>query len=90
MPGGRVSDLALGPDGTVYAADPVAGRVYRLPADGKRLEVLVDSGEIVSAQGMAASDDGKVLFVSDYAQGIARVDLETKGVTLLDRPRRRS
>jgi sugar lactone lactonase YvrE len=86
VPGGRVSDLALGPDGTVYAADPAAGRVYRLPVDAERLEVLVDSGEIVSAQGVTASDDGTVLYVADYARGIARVELATRRVTFLRTP----
>jgi len=84
--GGRVGDLALGPEGTVYAADPATGRVYRLPVDGERLEVLVDSGEIVSAQGMAASDDGTVLYVADYAQGIVRVELATRRVSVLKTP----
>jgi len=86
VPGGRVSDLALGADGTLYAADPVAGRVYRLPPGGDRLEVLVASGPIVSPQGMAASADGRVLFVADYIQGIARMDLATRVVTFLETP----
>jgi sugar lactone lactonase YvrE len=84
--GGRVSDLTLGPDGSLYAADPAAGRVYRLPPGGDRLEVLVGEGPIVSAQGLAASPDGRLLFVADYVQGIARVALETGDVTFLDTP----
>jgi sugar lactone lactonase YvrE len=84
--GGGVSDLALGPDGSLYAADPAAGRVYRLPPGGARLEVLVDEGLIFSAQGMAASGDGRLLFVADYVQGVARVDLETRDVVFLETP----
>lgn len=84
--GGSVSDLALGTEGTVYAADPAAARVYRLPPGSDRLEVLVDEGTIVSAQGLAASPDGRLLFVADYVQGIARVDLETREVTFLSAP----
>jgi sugar lactone lactonase YvrE len=84
VPGGRVSDLALGPDGSLYAADPANGRVYRLGPGSDRLEVLVDEGPIWSAQGMAASEDGRHLFVADYVQGIARVDLETREVTFLE------
>ncbi len=86
MTGGSVSDLALGPDGSLYAADPGEGRVYRLPPAGDRLEVLVDEGPILSAQGMAASADGRLLFVADYVQGIARVDLETREVVFLETP----
>jgi len=84
--GGSVSDLALGTEGTVYAADPAAGRVYRLPPGSDRLEVLVDEGTIVSAQGLAASPDGRLLFVADYVQGIARIDLESRDVTFLSAP----
>lgn len=84
--GGSVSDLALGPDGAVYAADPATGRVYRLPPGGDRLGVLVDEGPIFSAQGLVASPDGRFLFVADYVQGIARVDLETREVTFLNAP----
>lgn len=86
VPEGRVSDLALGPDGTVYAADPRTGRIDHLPPGADRLEVLVDEGPIVSAQGMAATLDGRFLFVADYVQGVARVDLETREVRLLPTP----
>ncbi len=84
--GGSVSDLALGTDGTVYAADPASGRVYRLPPGDDRLEVLVDEGPIISAQGLVASPDGRFLFVADYILGIARVDLETRAVAVLNAP----
>jgi sugar lactone lactonase YvrE len=84
--GGTLSDLALGPDGAVYAADPAAGRVYRLLPGSDRLEVLVDEGAIFSAQGMAISPDGRFLFVADYLQGIARVDLDRQEVAFLQPP----
>jgi sugar lactone lactonase YvrE len=83
---GRVSDLALGPDGTLYAADPRTGRIDHLPPGVGQLEVLVDEGPIVSAQGMAATPDGRFLFVADYVRGVARVDLETREVRLLPTP----
>jgi sugar lactone lactonase YvrE len=84
--GGRVSDLALAPDGSVYAADPASGRVYRLRPGAARLEMLVDEGPLVSPQGMAATGDGAFLFVADYAQGVARVDLPSGAVHLLETP----
>ena len=83
---GHVSDLALGPDGTLYIADPQTGRVYVKKPGADRLERLVDAGPIASAQGMAVSSDGKSLFVADYLQGIARVDLATGAVRLLAAP----
>lgn len=83
---GQVSDLALGPDGTLYVADPQTGRVYVLKSGSDRLERLVDVGPIASAQGMAVSSNGKSLFVADYRQGIARLDLATGGLRFLEAP----
>jgi hypothetical protein len=50
------------------------------------LEVLVEAGPLLSPQGMAVSSDRRVLFVADYAQGVARVDLETREVAFLPAP----
>jgi sugar lactone lactonase YvrE len=84
--GGRVSDLALGPDGTLYAADDGGGRVYALGPKEDALRVLVAAGPLVSPQGLAVSSDGRDLFVADYTRGIARVDLATGTVALLPAP----
>jgi sugar lactone lactonase YvrE len=86
VPGGRVSDLALAPDGTIYVADPAGGRVYRLTPGAERLEVLVDEGTLASPQGLAVTGDGRLLFVADYVQGVARVDLASAAVRFLETP----
>jgi sugar lactone lactonase YvrE len=83
---GAASDLALGPDGQLFGADPDGGRIYVAKPDATAFAVLVDGGPIVSAQGMAVSKDGRFLFVADYAQGIARVDLKSRAVVLLPTP----
>ena len=83
---GHLSDLAVGPDGTLYVADPETGRIYVARAGADSLSRLVDKGPIVSAQGMTLSSDGKTLFVADYLQGVARVDLATGVVRLLEIP----
>jgi sugar lactone lactonase YvrE len=80
---GRLSDLAVGPNGELVVSDPVTGRVYRL--EGDALRVLVDRGPLGSAQGLAFAPDGR-LFVADYVQGPARVDVRTGEVRLLDAP----
>jgi sugar lactone lactonase YvrE len=84
--GGRVSDLALAADGTVYAADPAGGRVYCVRPGADHLQVLVDEGLLVSPQGMAPTEDGRFLFVADYARGVARVALPSGETRLLDTP----
>ncbi len=81
--GGRVADLAVGPVGDLVVSDPITGRLYRLEKEG--LRVLVEQGPLASAQGLAFAPDGR-LFVADYAQGPARVDVRTGEVRLLDVP----
>ncbi|MCL9982004.1 MAG: hypothetical protein NBV60_02485 [Erythrobacter sp.] len=82
-PGAAVSDLAIGPDGTVYASDPVGGGVYRARPDAPAMSVLVAPGTLRSPQGLAVSADGQRLYVSDYRYGLAMIDLESGSVVRL-------
>ncbi|WP_066533018.1 hypothetical protein [Erythrobacter sp. CCH5-A1] len=70
-----VSDLAVGPDGTVYASDPQGGGIYRARPGAKALEALAAPGTFRSPQGLAVSADGKRLYLSDYGYGLAVIDL---------------
>jgi hypothetical protein len=81
--GVTLSDLALGPDGTVFASDPLGGGIYRLAPDAKRIEVLVGPGTFRSPQGLAVSCDGRRLYLSDYRYGLAVIDLATLAVSRL-------
>ncbi|WP_412069589.1 hypothetical protein [Rubrivirga sp. IMCC43871] len=67
-------DLALGPDGAVYAST-ASGAVARL-AD-RDVTVLVAPGVLPSPQGLALVDGGRALVVADYSTGLHRVDLAT-------------
>jgi sugar lactone lactonase YvrE len=71
----RLGDLVLGPDGTVYVSDSLAGQVLRLKPGAPTLERFVASPELGSAQGMAVR--GRALIVADYATGLHRVDLDS-------------
>lgn len=81
--GVAVSDLTVGPEGTVYASDPIGGGVYRARSDAAVLEALVAPGTFRSPQGLAVSADGARLYVSDYRYGLAMVDLASGAVTRL-------
>ena len=89
--GGRVaapdnvvlSDLHRAEDGTIFASDPLNGGVYLLGPDRAAIETLVAPGIFRSPQGLATSQDGTRLYVSDYRYGIAIVDLATRGVSQL-------
>lgn len=81
--GATVSDIAVGPDGEVYASDPIGGGIYRATPGAAVLETLVAPGSFRSPQGLAASMDGKHLYVSDYRYGLAMIDLASGDVSRL-------
>ncbi len=78
-----VSDLAVGPDSSVYASDPVGGGVYRTKSGRTALEALVPPGTFRSPQGLAVGADGARLYLSDYRYGLAWVDLANGAVRRL-------
>jgi hypothetical protein len=81
-----LGDFVIADDGTIYATDSVYQAIWRLPPDGKELEVWLENAEFMSLQGLAFSDEGRTLFVSDYANGIWRVDVAAKSPVLLTAP----
>lgn len=82
----RLGDLALAAGGDVYTVDTVLPRIYRLEKDGDRLKPFVASSDNVSFRGVAASDDGRMLYVADYAMGIMALDLEARQARRLAGP----
>ncbi len=73
----HLGDVTTAPDGTAYGADSQSGALYRCPPGCERLELLVPPARLRSAQGMAVAPDGRSLWVSDYAYGLLRVELDT-------------
>jgi sugar lactone lactonase YvrE len=82
--GGRLSDVAVGPAGELYVADPVAGSLYVVDLGASALRVLVAPGKLKSPQGLARHPEGGWLFVADYVQGLFRVDLRDGSVRALE------
>ncbi len=78
-----LGDLLVTPDGTLYATDSVAPVIWRLLPGGTRLERWVESPEFSSLQGLALVDGGRVMIVSDYSNGLWRVDVATRTAVLL-------
>lgn len=81
--GGYPSDIAIGPDGSVYVSDPFSGAIYKGDGQGAELETFIPKGIFRSPQGLAVSADGSRLYVSDYRYGIAIVDLSNASFTRL-------
>lgn len=81
--GVTLSDLGLGPDGAVYASDPIGRGIYSVAPDARQIKELVAPGTFRSPQGLAVSADGQRLYVSDYRYGLAVIDLSSGTVTRL-------
>ena len=72
-----LGDLVVGRSGAVYVSDGLGGGVYALVPGRDSLRVLVPRGTFRSPQTPALSSDGAMLFVPDYAIGIAAVDISS-------------
>src|SRR5205814_9652830 len=63
------NDLAIAPDGTIYASDPnwgkSTGQLWRIGTDGKVTLVAKDMG---TTNGIDVSPDGKTLYVNESVQ----------------------
>lgn len=81
--GVALSDVHAAANGTIFASDPIGGGVYRKQPASRTLETLVAPGTLRSPQGLATSQDGKTLYVSDYRYGVAIVDLKTAAISRL-------
>jgi len=81
-----LGDFVIADDGTIYATDSIFQAIWRLPPDGKDLEVWLESDQFQNLQGLAFSADGSELYVADYANGIWRIDVASKVPALLTAP----
>ena len=63
------NDLAIAPDGTLYASDPSwkngTGQLWRIGTDGK---TTLLAGEMGTTNGIEVSPDGKLLYVNESVQ----------------------
>ena len=80
------NDLAIGPDGTLWASDPnwaqSTGQVWRIDRDGTTTLVAPNMG---TTNGIEVSPDGKTLYVNESAQRNIWAFTITKDKTLTDK-----
>ena len=60
---GGLRDVALSPDGVLYASSPDEGVIYRIQPEKGKVEIL--NYELVRADGLAISPDGERLVVTE-------------------------
>ena len=75
------NDLALAPDGTLYASDPNwkngTGQLWRISRDGRTHREAADMG---TANGVEVSPDGRTLYVNESVQrNIWKFDIAADG-----------
>ena len=68
-----LSRIAVAKDGNVYVADGARRLVYKL--EGGALKEILTNPRLTGISGLAVSDDGKKLYLSDYAMGVFGLDL---------------
>lgn len=78
---GVPGDVTVGRDGTVFMSDSKSGAVEILRPGEEALRVLVPPGRFKSPQGMALSQDQRLLYVADYSTGLWIVRLSDGKVT---------
>ena len=79
VPGAQqLNDVAIATGGRVFASDSANGAVYEIAVKGPGpSQELVPAGQVRGSNGLAASPDGKRLYVA-HSTGMAVVDLATK------------
>lgn len=79
-----LGDMTVARNGDAFVADGLSGDLFIVRHDRDQLDPLVPGGTFLSPQTPALSADEKVLFVPDYAAGVASVNLADQAVTWID------
>ena len=77
------SDLTVVKGEIAFASDPVGGGVYQIQTADAAVNELVAPGTLRSPQGLTLSEDGELLYVSDYRYGVAIVNLKSGKISRL-------
>lgn len=79
------NDVVVAADGTVYVSDGGSASVARVAPDGAVTTVVAGRG-LRSPGGLALSADERTLYVADWSQGLAAVDLATGALAWMRPP----
>jgi len=86
-PGHLLNDFVVMRDGSLYLTDTEKGSIYRLRSPDDTLELFVQPplDRYTSANGITVHPDERALYVA-FLEGIARLDLTTRELTLVPSP----
>jgi sugar lactone lactonase YvrE len=74
-----VNDVVVTPDGTAWLTESLVGGLYRVPPGADRLERFLELPQFGFANGIAASGDGRTIYVA-HAEGLSAIDAETGAI----------
>lgn len=77
------NEIAVGPDGRVFAADALSPLVYFLASGADKLEAFIGAPGLSGFHGLAMTPDGRYLFVSDWVTGVYRIETSSRTVSRL-------
>ncbi len=81
-----LGDFLIMADGDVLATDSLSPVIWRLAANGTGLEKWLERTDFRSLQGIAGGPDEHFVYVTDYANGLWRIDRATRECVLLPAP----
>jgi sugar lactone lactonase YvrE len=87
-PGHLLGDLAVAPNGDVYATDSRDPVIWRVLKGGDQVQEFLRHPLFRSLQGPALNPSGRILYVADYSHGVLAVDVNTREVTSVATPAR--
>jgi hypothetical protein len=76
-----LGDMTLASNGDAYVSDGASGDLYVVRHDRDTLEALVSPGVFISPQTPTLNASETILYVPDYAEGIAMINLENDSIT---------
>ncbi|HET9952486.1 MAG TPA: hypothetical protein VFS09_11900 [Candidatus Eisenbacteria bacterium] len=87
--GGRhvIGDIAVAPDGTLYATESIGGGLYALRPGASAFDTLAAPGTFASPQMPVVVEPGRRLWISDYPRGIVEFDLKRRTVRPVSKPK---
>jgi sugar lactone lactonase YvrE len=75
--------VVVSPDGTVLVADSAGLAIYQVADGDQEPRILVAPEAGISPQGLALSQDGKTLFVSNYLSGLYAINLPSSKIKVV-------
>ncbi len=80
-----LNDIAVQAGGDVFVTDSETGAVYTVPAQKDELELFIEPGRLLYANGITISEEGEFLFAADL-EGITRIHIRSKEMQKLSPP----